>query len=100
MGQINVTINHQNYTLSCRDGDEERLADLARTVDARALDLSSRLGQVGEARLLLMVSLLLADDVRELRQSSGAAEQERAAVEALNNANKALEGIAVRLTDA
>lgn len=99
MAQINVTINHQNYTLSCRDGDEERLADLARTVDTKALDLSTRLGQVGEARLLLMVSLLLADEVRELRKDGAAGEQERAAVEILNNANKALEGIAVRLRE-
>lgn len=64
MGQVMLSVNGQTYALACRDGDEENIATLAALVDERARDLASRLGQVGEARLLLMVALLLADEAR------------------------------------
>lgn len=67
MGQISVEVNHNSYTLACRDGEEERLEELARYVANKAASLSERVGQVGEARLLLMVSILLADELRDAR---------------------------------
>ncbi len=94
MGQVTVTVNEQTYTLACRDGDEARLAALAAVIDERAKALASRLGQVGEARLMLMVALLLADEIRDLRERGPAAVQEDAAIDILDRAASRLEGIA------
>jgi len=99
MGQITVSINHQTYSLACRDGEEERLTALAQKVDERARDLAGRLGQVGEARLMLMVALLLADELEEAA-SVDVAGRDAEAVRLLDEASAEIEGIVSRLGNA
>lgn len=65
MGQITVTVNQRPYVIACDDGQEAHLTRLARYVDDRINQLVAAVGQAGEARLLLMVSLLLADELSE-----------------------------------
>ncbi|TAN59211.1 MAG: cell division protein ZapA [Rhodospirillales bacterium] len=65
MGQITVTVNQRPYVIACDDGQEAHLTRLARYVDQRVSQLVAAVGQAGEARLLLMVSLLLADELSE-----------------------------------
>lgn len=65
MGQIVITVNEQNYTLACRDGEEDRLKELSEYVNAKSETLTKTMGQVGETRVLLMASLLLADEALE-----------------------------------
>ena len=65
MGQIVITVNNQNYTLACRDGEEARLTELSEYVDAKSKTLTKSMGQVGETRVMLMASLLLADEALE-----------------------------------
>ena len=62
MGQIVIKVNDQNYTLACRDGEEQRLTELSEYVNNKAETLTKSMGQVGETRVLLMASLLLADE--------------------------------------
>jgi cell division protein ZapA len=63
MAQVNVTVNGRQYSVGCNDGEEEHIAYLAEYVDKRVSELSQTVGQVGEARLLLMTALLVADDL-------------------------------------
>jgi len=67
MGQVGVTINGQNYQIACDDGQESHLKDLAKQVDSRVGELVSAVGQVGDMRLLVMASLLLADEVNDTK---------------------------------
>ncbi|RMF09131.1 MAG: cell division protein ZapA [Alphaproteobacteria bacterium] len=71
MGQVTVEVNAQRYKLACRDGEEERLITLARFVDDRINELAGSLGNVGDARLLLMASLVIADELLEAREAAG-----------------------------
>ena len=77
MAQVEVTINGRDYRIACDDGQEEHLEGLAAYVDRRVSELVSAVGQVGEARLLVMVSLLIADELSEtyasLENDGGAA---------------------------
>jgi cell division protein ZapA len=63
MAQVTVTINGRDYRVACDDGQEDHLARLGAYVDDRIGELSAAVGQVGDARLLVMVSLMLADDL-------------------------------------
>jgi cell division protein ZapA len=63
MAQVNVTVNGRQYSVGCNDGEEDHIAYLAEYVDKRVGELSQALGQVGEARLMLMAALLVADDL-------------------------------------
>jgi len=63
MGQVTVTVNGRSYVIGCDDGEEEHIRYLADYVDNRVQELVGSAGQVGEARLLLMAALTVADDL-------------------------------------
>ena len=65
MAQVSVTINGRIYDIACDDGQEEHVAGLASYVDDRVAELARSIGQVGDARLLVMASLLIADELVE-----------------------------------
>lgn len=74
MGQVVVKVNGREFPLSCADGQEPRIRRLAQYVDAKIGDFTKSLGQVGEARLILLAALVIAD---ELSDANEAVQQER-----------------------
>ena len=66
MAQVNITINGRKYQVACDDGQEAHLTRLGDYVDKRLNELVAAVGQVGDSRLLVMVSLLLADELLDL----------------------------------
>jgi cell division protein ZapA len=106
MAQVEIIINGQSYRIACEDGQEQRLGELARMVDAHVGDLVDQVGQVGHTRLLVMASLLVADELADLRESAGemAADGDDSdsshAIEAMGRASSRLETIADRLDQA
>src|SRR5512132_2100104 len=67
MAQVAVTVNGRRYEISCDDGQESHVFRLAEEIDRRVGQLVASVGQVGDARLLLLASLLLADETEEMR---------------------------------
>lgn len=65
MGQVALSLNDRTYRFVCDDGDEARLRELAQTVEKKLDALVAEFGNAGEARLLVMAALMLADDVLE-----------------------------------
>ena len=65
MPQVDVHINGRRYQIACDEGQEEHLSQLAEYVDKRVQELVGSVGQVGDARLLVMTSLLVADELSE-----------------------------------
>ena len=63
MAQVDVTINDRSYRIACDDGQDVHVTQLADYVDRRVQELVSAVGQVGDARLLVMASLLIADEL-------------------------------------
>lgn len=76
MPQVVVTINTRSYAVACGEGEEEHLMRLAAVVDERVTSLARDVGQVGDARLLLMASLLMADDMEQAETRAQDAEAE------------------------
>lgn len=104
MAQVSVTINGRAYQIACDDGQEEHLRQLAGYIDRRVAELVAAMGQIGDMRLLVMVSLLIADELSEvtqqLKESKNASEEARSTVaQADKRAATALEGIAARIED-
>ena len=83
MPHFSVTINGRNYSLACEDGQQEHLGQLASHLKERVEELVDSVGQIGDARLLLMASLLISDELSdaqtELVAARGAAEEGAAA---------------------
>ncbi|MDV7339101.1 cell division protein ZapA [Terasakiella sp. A23] len=65
MASVSVTINGRRYEIACDEGQEAQLSRLGRYVDDRVRQLAAAVGQLGDARLMVMTSLLLADELSE-----------------------------------
>ena len=63
MAQVSIRINGRSYDIACDDGQEDRIHALASYVDERVKEISDAVGQIGEQRLLVMTSLLIADEL-------------------------------------
>ncbi|MHA1569155.1 MAG: cell division protein ZapA [Alphaproteobacteria bacterium] len=86
MAQVDVTINDQNYRIACEEGQQDHLRRLAGGVDKRIAELVAVMGQIGELRLLVMASMLMADEISELRDNETAAAEASAAETSTNQA--------------
>lgn len=74
MAQVTLRINGYAYTIGCRDGEEQHLQAMAAQVERRIDTIRTTAGQSGEARMLVMAALLMADDLFEMEQRVRTAE--------------------------
>lgn len=77
MAQVTVTINGRGYPIACDDGQENHLVQLAGYVDKRVRELTAAMGQVGDTRLLVMASLLIADELADSYAAHDGAKMEK-----------------------
>ena len=66
MAQVTLRINGYAYTVGCKDGEEQHLQAMASEVERRIESVKAAAGQSGEARMLVMAALLMADDLYEM----------------------------------
>ena len=100
MTQVTVQINGRGYQIACDNGQEAHLARLGNYIDNRVRELVAAVGQVGDARLLVMVSLLLADELSDAyAELKVASSNDRAAarLDRDENLTSSLENMAARI---
>lgn len=104
MGQLTIVVNGHHYTIGCADGEEERLRVLAEELGRRMDVLVAEVGQIGDARLLVMLNLLMLDEMEELRGAMapgvGAENVEDRAAAVLESLADRVETLAARLEEA
>ena len=66
MANVNIKFNNKDYLLSCDEGQEENLKELASYLDGKYNELKKNLGNIGESRLLLITSIKMIDDYFDL----------------------------------
>ena len=66
---VTIRLNGQPYQMGCDTGQEDHIEALGREVDGVIGQLTQSVGQIGEARLLAMAALIIADK----QPSTGAA---------------------------
>ena len=62
MANVNVKFNNKDYLLSCDDGQEENLKELANHLDSKYSELKKSQGNIGENKLLLITAIQMVDD--------------------------------------
>lgn len=80
MAVVNLSINGRQYDIACDDSQVAQINQLGREVDDRAQLLVKQLGNIPDARLLVMVGLMLADELTESRAQLKAAGGDAAAL--------------------
>ena len=66
MANVNIKFNNKDYLLSCDEGQQENLADLATHLDLKYDELKKNLGNIGENKLLLITAIKMVDDYFDL----------------------------------
>ena len=66
MANVNIKFNNKDYLLSCDDGQEENLKELANHLDSKYTELKENLGNIGENKLLLITAIKIVDDYFDL----------------------------------
>jgi len=66
MPEVVVTVNGRAFQLNVSEGEEPRIRRLAAYVDGKVGDFAKSLGQVGEARLILLAALVIADELSDV----------------------------------
>ena len=68
MANVNVKFNNKEYLLSCDEGQEENLKELADYLDSKYNNLKKNLGSIGESKLLLIAAIQMVDDYFDLKK--------------------------------
>ena len=70
MAEVDITINGRSYRISCKDGEEERIKSLSSLINNQVQKLSEKIGQLGEARMILLAALVLLDKSDEVEKEA------------------------------
>jgi cell division protein ZapA len=103
MPQVSISINGRSYPVACKEGEEQRIRELARNLDGRVADFAKQVGQAGEGRLLVLAALVLADELAEANEalrglrSQAPAPDGRAVAVGVNRLAARVEAVATRL---
>tara|TARA_B100000029_G_C17484697_1_gene926783 strand:- start:627 stop:1067 length:441 start_codon:yes stop_codon:yes gene_type:complete len=68
MANVNIKFNNKDYLLSCDDGQEENLKELANYLDSKYNELKKNLGNIGESKLLLITAIQMVDNFFDLNK--------------------------------
>lgn len=67
MADVNLSIHGKTYNIACDVGQERRVGELGKYVDARLREIAAAGAASNEPHLLVLTSLVLADEIYELR---------------------------------
>ena len=93
MANVNIKFNGKDYLLSCDDGQEESLKKLTIFLDSKYSELKSKLGNIGENKLLLITTIKLIDEHFDLRTRVG---EQKTKLEDLTSKFKELKSLAIK----
>ncbi len=68
MANVNIKFNGKEFLLSCEDGQEDHLEELALYLNKKFSDLKNSLGNIGEGKLLLITSISVLDEYYETKK--------------------------------
>lgn len=103
MARVEIVLNGRPYPIACEDGQEDRVREVAAFLEERLADLRQQAPNATDSQLLVMVSLMVADELFDANQKAGngaAVANGGEASEALSRLAGRIEELAVRLEGA
>ena len=96
MANVNIKFNNKDYLLSCDEGQEENLVELANHLDSKYTELKKSLGNIGENKLLLITAIKMVDDYFDLFKKVKSTKDD---FQELSNKFKELKTLAINYKD-
>ena len=97
MAVVTVTVNGKNYDVGCQDAQVSRIEALGRYLDERANTIAGQVGAVPEAKMLIMVSLMLCDEIFDMKEQAQPKVDEGALAQADESIALAVEALSARI---
>lgn len=70
MPKIKFILGSRPYEIACNDGDEQRIADLAASLDVRVEEVKAGFGSTNESLILAVTALTMEDEIRTLKTNA------------------------------
>ena len=96
MANVNIKFNGKDYLLSCDDGQEDNLKDLANHLDRRFNEIKKDLGNIGENKLLLITAIKIVDDFFDLKKKIKSTKED---FQKISEKFKEIKSLAIRYKD-
>ena len=96
MANVNITFNGKEFLLSCDDGQEDHLVELSEQLNNKFANLKSKLGNIGENKLLLITSIQVMDEYFETKKKI---EEKKRELNDLSNKFKELRSLVFQYRD-
>jgi len=96
MANVNIKFNGKEFLLSCDDGQEEHLIELADQLNIKFAGLKSKLGNIGENKLLLITSIKVIDEYFETKKKI---DEKKKEISDLSNKFKELKSLVYQYRD-
>ena len=96
MANINIKFNNNDYLLSCDDGQEENLVELANHLDTKYGELKKKLGNIGENKLFLITAIKIVDEYFDLLKKTKSTQKD---FQELSKKFKELKSLAINYKD-
>ena len=96
MANLNIKFNGKEFLLSCEDGQEDHLEELSQHINEKFNQLKSKLGNLGENKLLLITSIQLMDEYFETKMKI---EEKKDEVEKLKTKFKEIKSLVYEYKD-
>ena len=75
MGEVALEINGKTYPILCDDGQESRIESLAIYINERLKDIAASGAANNDNHLLVLTSLILADEIHDLKNTLSTADK-------------------------
>lgn len=72
MPNVDIVMNNRIFKVTCDEGQEARLHQLASWADERLQMIAEEVGQIGDTRLMLLTLLMTCDELFEMRENADA----------------------------
>ena len=96
MVNVNIKFNGKDYLLSCDEGQEDNLVELASYLDAKYSELKGNLGNIGENKLLLITTIKIIDEFFDIKKKINSKKNE---FEDLSKKFKEIKSLAISYKD-
>lgn len=100
MARVDVTLNGRSFPVACDDGQEGRVREIAGYIDSRLAEIRAAAPGATDLHLMVMVSLLIGDELMDVRSELDEALAGRSAATPPGNGAALDDGTAAELSSA
>jgi cell division protein ZapA len=66
MPEVNITINNREHKIACSPGEEQRVKELASSLNNEVIKIANNLGQIGDVKLMVLAAITILDKNQDI----------------------------------